>query len=303
VTTRAVGENLRGTRQVPSGARPLAGTIAAVSPLAPVDPDDVHAALAIVAPRLSLAVRSIRQPAAHAVGSWDAVDVAVHLAHVWENLTALADHEIDSPLQELAELDSLTQALVSQDADRDPAALADRIDVRAAAFLSDPSALSSDALSPWLMQGIRVPRVALACHILSESLVHGHDIARAQRARWTIEASHARLALMGFTFPLLGRLDPRALVDQDRARGFDACYEVTVRGAGRVFLSISQGRLTVDSHAGRRVDCHLSAEPVTLLLLLFGRVGQWPAILTGKLFAWGRKPWWAPRLRQVLRNP
>ena len=46
-----------------------------------------------------------------------------------------------------------------------------------------------------------------------------------------------------------------------------------------------------------------SADPATLLLLLFGRIGQWPAILTGKLFAWGPKPWLGPQLRQVLRNP
>jgi hypothetical protein len=274
-----------------------------VSSPASVNPAAVHAALTEVAPRVGSLVRSIDDPAAHAIGSWNTVDVAVHLAHVWENLTALADGNRDSPLQDFAALGSLTETLVEQDADRDPASLADRIDVRAAAFLSDPSALSSDALSPWLVQGIAVPRVALACHMLSESLVHGYDIARAQHVRWTIEPAHAGLALMGFVFPLLGRLDPRALVDQESARGFDACYEVTVRGAGSVFVEINNGAATVRQQRGRRVDCHLSADPATLLLLLFGRVSQWPAILTGRLFAWGPRPWLAPKLRQVLRNP
>jgi hypothetical protein len=182
----------------------------------------IHAALTEVARRIDRLVRSIDDPAAPAIGHWSTVDVAVHLAHVWENLPALADSNLDSPL-------------------------------------------TSDASSPWLVQGIAVPRVTLACHILSESLVHGYDIAKALRVRWTIEPAHAALALMGFAFPLLVRPDLHALVDQDSARGFDACYEVRVRGAGRV--------------------------------------SQWPVIVTGRLFAWGRRPWLAPRLRQVLRNP
>lgn len=270
---------------------------------ASVDPADVHAALADVVPRLGTLVRSIDRPAAHAIGNWSTVEVAVHMAHVWETLTSLADSEVDSPLQDIGALGPLTADLVRQDADRDPAVLAERIDVRATAFLSDPSALRSDAQSPWLVQGIEVPRVALACHLLSESLVHGYDIAQAQRVRWTITPAHAGLALMGFAFPLLARLDPRALVDQERARGFDACYDIGVRGAGHVFLEIKDGAVAVQREHGRRVDCHLSADPATLLLLLFGRIGQWPAILTGKLFAWGPKPWLGPQLRQVLRNP
>jgi hypothetical protein len=273
-----------------------------VSSPAFVDPADVHAALADVAPRLGTLVRSIGHPAAPAIGNWDTVEVAVHLAHVWETLTALADAEMGSPLQDIAELGPLTEGLVQRDRERDPAALAQRIDIRARAFLADTVELRSDIPSPWLVRGIEVPRVALGCHLLSESLVHGYDIARAQHARWTITPAQAGLALMGFAFPLLARLDPRALVDQERARGFEARYEIRVRGAGHVFLEIKNGALTMQRER-RRVDCHLSADPATLLLLLFGRIGQWPALLTGRLFAWGPKPWLAPKIRHVLRNP
>jgi SCP-2 sterol transfer family/Mycothiol maleylpyruvate isomerase N-terminal domain len=274
-----------------------------VSSPASVNPADVHAALTAVAPRVGALVRSIDNPTAHAIGNWNTIDVAVHLAHVWENLTALADGNLDSPLQEITGLGSLTEAMVQEDGDRDPGALADRIDVSSAAFLSDAPSLRSDVASPWLVEGITVPPVAFACHILSESLVHGYDIARAQRRRWTIEPAHAGLALMGFAFPLLARLDPRALVDQERARGVNASYEIIVRGAGHVFVEVNDGAATVSQERGRRVDCHLSADPATFLLLLFGRVSQWPAILTGRLFAWGPRPWLAPKLRHVLRNP
>ncbi|MDQ6855718.1 MAG: SCP2 sterol-binding domain-containing protein [Candidatus Dormibacteraeota bacterium] len=270
---------------------------------ASVDPADVHAALADVASRLCALVRSIEDPAAHAIGNWNTVEVAVHVAHVWENLTALADDEIPSPLQDIHALGPLTQDLVRQDGDRIPAALADRIDVRATAFLSDASRLHSEVRSPWLVQGITVPRVALACHLLSESLLHGHDIARAQQVRWDITRAHAGLALMGFAFPLLSRLDPRAMVDQERARGMHARYDISLRGAGHVFMEIADGAVTVQLKHARSVDCHLSADPATFLLLLFGRISQWPPTLTGRLVAWGRKPWLASKLRQVLRNP
>ncbi len=301
--TRGAPGNLRPGRPAVAGPASLGATIAAVASLDLVDPAEVHAALTAVAPRVSGLVRSIRRPSAPAIGSWNTVELAVHMAHVWENLTALADAEMDSPLHELDALGPLTQSLVEQDPERDPAVLADRIDRRAAIFLADASALRDAEPSPWLVQGIAVPRVALGAHLLSECLVHGHDIARAQRVPWTIERRHAGLALMGFAFPLLARLDPRALVDPERARGFRASYEITVRGAGSVFLALDDGAVTVRPRAGQRVDCHLSADPATLLLLLFGRVSQWPAILTGRLFAWGSKPWLAPKLRQVLRNP
>jgi len=274
-----------------------------VPELGDVDPAEVRVALATTAARVIKLVRSIEKPEAPAVGNWNAGDVAVHLAHVWENLTALADAKMEAPLQDIETLGSLTEALVTQEGDRTPAALADRIAARAAAFLADSSPLTRDAPSPWLVQGIVVPRVALACHILSECLVHGHDIARAQGVRWTIEPAHASLALMGFAFPLLARLDPRAMVDQQRTAGFEACYELSVRGAGHVFLLISEGAMTVAPQPRRRVDCHVSAAPATLLLLLFGRINQWSAILSGRLLAWGPKPWLGPKLRHVLRNP
>jgi hypothetical protein len=52
-----------------------------------------------------------------------------------------------------------------------------------------------------------------------------------------------------------------------------------------------------------RVDCHVSADPVALLLIAYGRRSQWVPILTGKLIAWGRQPWLGPRLVRYLVTP
>ena len=64
-------------------------------------------------------------------------------------------------------------------------------------------------------------------------------------------------------------------------------------------LTIDDGQLTVGSD-GAPVDCHVSADPVALLLIADGRPGQWIPIMTGELVAWGRKPWLGSRLVRYL---
>ena len=54
---------------------------------------------------------------------------------------------------------------------------------------------------------------------------------------------------------------------------------------------------------GESVDCHVSADPVALLLVAYGRRSQWVPILTGRLVAWGRKPWLGVRLVRYLVAP
>ncbi|WP_431957880.1 hypothetical protein [Nocardia lijiangensis] len=42
------------------------------------------------------------------------------------------------------------------------------------------------------------------------------------------------------------------------------------------------------------IDVHLSIEPVTALLLNYGRIGPVLPASSGRALAWGRKPWLAP---------
>src|SRR5437660_2048132 len=137
-----------------------------------VDDARARAALAEVAPRLSALIRSVRDPAAPAVGEWNAGQAAVHIAQAWEVLPALAAGRGASPIHEVGELASLTMAMVDGDRVRDVGAAADRIDRAAAAYLgSSPPA--GDRLRPWLIDGVSAPPSTFSCHLLSESLVHG----------------------------------------------------------------------------------------------------------------------------------
>jgi hypothetical protein len=181
--------------------------------------------------------------------------------------------------------------------------VAGRIDVAAAQFLDMLASSTGDELSPWLISGIKVPIDTFACHLLNESLVHGDDIARAERTAWPIEPAHAAVVLTGFVFPMLGKVDPRSVVHQDKAAGVHACYEIHVRRSGRVYLFIDDGSLSIAPSSSRKVDCHVSADPTALLLVIWARRSQWRAVLTARITSWGLRPWLGPRLRTMLKNP
>ena len=141
--------------------------------------------------------------------------------------------------------------------------------------------------------------VALASMLgigLAEYLLHGRDIARALSRRWSIRAADARLALAA-ALPLLP-----LLVNPVTTAGVHARYDLRVRGGARVSVTINDSALAV-SGDGESVDCHVSADPVALLLVAYGRRSQWVPILTGRLVAWGRKPWLGVRLVRYLVTP
>lgn len=269
----------------------------------PVALSDARAALAETVPRLTALIRSVSRPDATAVGMWNVREVAVHLAHAWEVLPELAREERESPLQNLGDLSELTRTLVQNDPNSDLCAVADRIDAAAAAYFAGLDTRPADASGPWLVAGIRATPCIFACHLLNESLVHGYDIASADGARWSIDSAHAALVLMGFIFPQLSKLDPRALVVQEKAAGLRARFEIRVRHAGRVVLAFDDGAVTVEPASGEPVDYHLSADGATLFLVMWGRTSQWPALLRGRLVGWGRRPLLGLRLRSLLRNP
>jgi SCP-2 sterol transfer family len=122
--------------------------------------------------------------------------------------------------------------------------------------------------------------------LLGELVVHGHDIAGALGQPWPIEPVHAELIMQGITPILPGWLD-------GRARGHTARYEVRLRGQGVHRFAFDHGRLRMNPPGPFRPDAVISADPVTFLLVVYKRTSQWPAILTGRLTAWGRRPWLA----------
>jgi len=266
-----------------------------------VDPTQARSALETVVPRLVALIRSIRNPSAPALGEWNTGDVALHLAHVWEALPALSRGELASPIGDVRELAGLTTSLVRDEPSRDLGQIAARIEAGAAAYLATPA--GNDDVRPWLVEGTALPASAFACHLLNESLVHGYDIARAERSPWRINPAHAAMAVFGFTLQALSVVDPRFPVDQEAAAGVRACYDIRVRRSGRFFLVFDDGALSIEAPSSRSVDWRISADPTALFLTLWSRRSPWPAMLTGGLRVWGRHPLVGLRLPKMLRNP
>jgi len=267
----------------------------------PVDSAAAREAVATVGPRVSALLRTAQHPEAPALGEWDLTDTAVHLSLSADALCALVQGA-GAMLSDLWDLGTLNKTLVEGETTRDLGALADRIDTTVARFLTLIGEAEDDGARPWVVQGVEAPLSMLTCQMLNELVVHGWDMAKAEGAPWPIDRRHAALVLTGFVFPSMKNLR-RALVNQDAARGVRVAYDVRLRGGGRAVLRFDDGDLTVDPAPSGPVDCHLSVDPVTFMLVGWGRIKQGPAILKGQLFAWGRKPWLGLKLRSLLRNP
>ena len=264
-----------------------------------VDWAAARAAVAEAAPRLTSMLRSLTTTDAPAVGEWDVTQLAAHVSHAMDTVTAMSNgggHILD----EIWGLAALQRVMVEGEGRRPLPDLADRIDASVAAFLAQMEAAGEDTPATWFTRGSELPLSALTCHILNELTVHGYDIAHAAGRPWPIDRGHADLIVMGFLFPALHTLG-RSMVVQEKVG--NARFEVRLRGDGRAWLRFQDGDFSVEGSPQGTVDCHLSVDPVAFLLVAWGRINQWQAIPRGQLLAWGRKPWLGLHLRGWLRNP
>ncbi|WP_433432307.1 maleylpyruvate isomerase N-terminal domain-containing protein [Nonomuraea sp. CA-141351] len=261
-----------------------------------------RAALRDVVPSLVELVRSVPDANADSVGTWTVSDVAAHLAHVFRfDTDAVGGRPVPEATVTTAGMAEANAKMLARDGERDPVVLADRIGTLANEF-DDIASRSRAATVNWL-QGARLPPSAVACHLLEECLIHGHDIAVATGRSWPIQRHHALLAVEGGVLPLIASLPPTALLDQEKARSFRARFDLRLRGGSRMLMVFDRGSLTLDAGSARDVDAHLSADPAALMLVFIGRQGIGKPLLEGKLAAWGRRPWKLARMLTVISPP
>ncbi len=266
-----------------------------------VDWAAARVAVAEAGPRLTAMLRTAGRPDAPALGEWDVTQLAAHVSHAVDTISAMTKGGGDV-LDDLSGLARLSGMMVHGEGRRPLTQLADRIDTSVAAFLATTEAADGDSSHSWLFRGTEMPLSTLTCHMLNELTVHGHDLAGALGVPWPIERTHAALIVQGFVFPALHTLG-RAVVVQEKAGKARARFEVRLRGDGRAWLRFSDGDFSVEGSPQGPVDCHLSVDPAAFLLVAWGRTSQWPPIARGQLLAWGRKPWLGLQVRSWLRNP
>lgn len=231
--------------------------------------------------RMAATMRRVSDPALPAVGTWTIGETAHHVADSPVYFLSVAKGSVEP--ERLEDVDAGNAAGLTADAERAPWVLADRMERAERDLVAYARSVEGDpTVQPFA--GIHVPLSSLLAIELGELLVHGYDIAHAAGLPWHIDAGEAVLTDEGY-IPLL----PFAL-DRDKARDLKLRLELRIRGGSRHVIVIDQGALRVEPPSARRVDCHLSVEPVAYLLVIWNRIGPWRPMLQGKLLPWGRRP-------------
>ena len=255
-----------------------------------------------VVPRLAAILRGVPDAGAASVGSWTVGEVAAHLCHSFRvDTDALAGGPVPDAVVTAGGMAELNARLLADDGERNPAALADRLDALAREF-EEVASRPAAATVGWL-DGVRLPPAVVAGHLLEECLVHGHDLATATGQPWPVRRDHALLAVERGAIPLIAALPPTAFVDQERIGSYRARFELRLRGGGRTVLSFGGGALRIEAAGTGEIDAYVCADPVALMLVFIGRQDLWKPVLGGQLLAWGRRPWLLARMFTVLSPP
>lgn len=189
--------------------------------------------------------------------------------------------------------------------ERDVKVLAEQVRADIDKALSDSDGQDPEKAIPWL-GGSEVPLGGVLAHLLNELQIHGRDIADATKSPWAVEPTDAalffELFVLGVTSYGYGRLLEDKVPSGKPPRQGRIAVEFRSKHTSPVAMVLHNGRVSVEE-AGRDIDVHLFFDPVTLNLMLFGRISRMRAGLTGKVVVWGRRPWLLPTFLRTVRLP
>jgi hypothetical protein len=239
-------------------------------------------------------LRDVRDPSRQAIGSWSIGEVGAHVSHIFEMYPGLVSGKA-SPLEDHLDMAPAWERMLAEDDERDSTAIAKRIETATGEVIGAVEKADWNQPVQW-HGGLSIPVSSLAPILMNECDVHGWDVANADGKPWTIPRADAVVIIEGH-YPLLPHF-----VNEQVASGLDVSYELKVRGGRPVYLRVRDSRLSIDDAPMGPVDCHISADPVEYLLVGYGRRSQWGPMLTGKLVAWGRKPWLALKFARLFHG-
>ena len=245
-----------------------------------------------------------------ATADWTVADTAAHVVAISGSYASMLRSDGDLPISELEDVikgttvdtvADLNEVALRAFGERDTRALADRVRGDIAEMLLACEDLDPGHPVDWL-GGSQVPAAGVLAHLVNELQIHGRDIARATGVRWEVSPADAalffELFLLGVTRYGYGRL-----LDWDRPeRKGRIAVEFRSRYSAPAAMVLTDGRVTVEK-PGRDIDVKLFFDPVTLNLMLFGRVSRPRAALSGRVLVWGRRPWLLPAFMRKVRLP
>lgn len=221
--------------------------------------------------------------------SWTAAETGAHLV----SLPGRYRRTVNEPQPLPNSLAADNERELAAVPERDPRALADLLTTEVAELLD---MLGTDGQRTVYYFTIRHTAAGVGSIMLTELLVHGLDLARAIRRPWPITGSQAAACIRGILPALVLMVDPAA------ARAATGTYHLRVRGHQDWTIHIHDGAVTIEPGRPPRADVHFSADPTAFLLNSYGHLGSARAVLTGRLVAWGRKPWLVQRFARTFRE-
>lgn len=273
-----------------------------------IDLDEARSRLASVGRQTTELFASIGDSAPPVPGlAWNVGEVGAHIAVVLRGYTeaakgdqSLVEALISAGATFPERLSAITAGTLAAEPGRDPKELSVLIRQRVETFLADTAGRAGDerVSTPFYGDGASLSLATATAMLVGEQVIHGYDVAAATDRPWTIEVDDANLMLRAISSMMPFAANPATTA------GKHSTYRISVRGGGpRMVVRVDDGKVTAESSTPGRVDCSLSADPVTLVLVVYGRVGQWGPILRGKLAAWGRKPWLGLTFTNLFFNP
>ena len=227
---------------------------------------------------------------------WTIRDAAAHVAGSNHRMAALAGGEASAvPRIDKQFLDARARKLIDENPETDAKKLADQIREGLTRVVAATANRPGDQPISY-HGGLRLNLAQLVSLYLGEYLLHGYDIALAVETPWAIDPGYAALAVSTFRFCYPGILDPAA------ADGLEAVYRLDTAGTDPFFVRISDASCEAPAPPGH-VDCVISADPVTALLVMSGRLSQWAAIALGRLTFSGARPEIGARFNDLFVFP
>jgi uncharacterized protein (TIGR03083 family) len=217
------------------------------------------------------------------VGSdWTAREVMAHLVLLAEGFCRYVTGD-PTPVIDIGDLATSNPAAIEKVEERDVGALADRLIAAVDRFLELTADRALDDPMTW--HGVDTTVGAVYGIFLGELLMHGEDVARTVGKPWPITRNEATIVVEGTSQTAHHFLDPTPRPD--------ASFEVRLRGGPRFVYRFTGRSLHMERGSAPDVDCRISADPVAMMHVVYGRRSQWSEVVRGRLVAFGRRPWLA----------
>jgi uncharacterized protein (TIGR03083 family) len=225
---------------------------------------------------------------------WTMADLTAHLAARTSRFAAYLAGTA-APRVEIADIGPENDRDIAERRGRPYADLVAELRDGVGAFVATTRGkLGSDPF-PWY-SGITLDVATASGLLLGELVVHGFDAGRTLGVDWPIGAQDARTIVRA-----AATLAPW-YVDPEQTRGERTTYRLSVRGGPVFRIRVDDGTASVEPAEGP-ADCTIHADPATLVLVAYGRVGRLRAGVRGKLLATGRRPWRALRFDRSFLPP